>query len=95
MKIIFPDIPSSEWSGISLRKGGATTAMRAGVPGETIEALGHWTTDVYKRYISHNSSDFRSAQLKMVQHINDGGSFVSLSLFIILLSLFIVLARIA
>ena len=33
---LFPDIPVKEWSGISLRKGGATSAMRAGVTGATI-----------------------------------------------------------
>jgi len=31
LKSIFPQIDSNEWSGISLRKGGATTAIRSGV----------------------------------------------------------------
>ena len=41
--------------------------MRAGVAGETIEALGHWSTDVYKTYITHDSKDIEKAQLKMAQ----------------------------
>ena len=43
----YPTIPESEWSGISLRKGGATSALRAGVPGETIEKMGHWKSNIY------------------------------------------------
>ena len=47
----FPNIPATDWSGISLRRGGATSAARAGIPGEIIERLGHWRSNVYKRYL--------------------------------------------
>lgn len=62
--IIFPHIPKEEWNGISLRKGGATTAVRAGVAGEIIEKMGHWKSDVYKVYIDCAASDIINAQLK-------------------------------
>jgi hypothetical protein len=52
MKLIFPQIPSKEWSGISLRKGGATSALRAGIQGEVIEKLGHWKSDVQNGFSS-------------------------------------------
>ena len=62
---IYPHIPAKEWSGISLRKGGATSALRGGVAGETIEHLGHWRSTVYKRYITHDVSDTKAAQRRM------------------------------
>lgn len=62
---IYPHIPLREWSGISLRKGGATSALRGGVAGETIEHLGHWRSTVYKRYIAHEVSDIKAAQRRM------------------------------
>jgi len=62
MKSIFPDIPTKEWNGISLRKGGATSAMRAGINGETIQKLGNWKSSVYKTYIDHSDSDIWDAQ---------------------------------
>jgi hypothetical protein len=34
LKVIFPNIDIKEWNGISLRKGGATSAMRAGIKSE-------------------------------------------------------------
>jgi hypothetical protein len=70
MKLLLPKIPANEW--ISLRKGGATSAIRAGVPGEIIEKLGHWRSDIYKLYISHDGSDVRSAQLKMSRLATSG-----------------------
>lgn len=65
MARVYPKIPAGEWSGISLRKGGATSAMRAGLTGDVIEFLGHWKSDVYKRYISHDLTDVLAAQRKM------------------------------
>ena len=62
---IYPHIPKREWSGVSLRKGGATSALKGGVAGETIEYLGHWRSNVYKTYISHDTSDIKAAQQRM------------------------------
>jgi hypothetical protein len=62
LKIIYPNIDVREWNGISLRKGGATSAMRAGVSGEIIQKLGNWSTDIYKTYIDHSLADVETAQ---------------------------------
>lgn len=62
---LYPHIPKREWSGISLRKGGATSALKGGVAGETIEYLGHWKSTVYKKYISHDIYDIKAAQRRM------------------------------
>lgn len=64
MKIILPDVSIKAWNGISLRKGGATSAMRAGVPSEVIQQLGHWKSNVYMRYISVDTDDIIKAQKK-------------------------------
>ena len=37
MAVLFPSIDVKEWTGISLRKGGATSALRAGVAGDVID----------------------------------------------------------
>jgi integrase len=62
---IFKDIDINEWSGISLRKGGATSALRAGVAGEVIQRMGNWRSDVYKTYIDHTITDVATAQLRI------------------------------
>ena len=65
MRKICPDINPRAWNGISLRKGGATSAMRVGVPGEVIQKLGHWKSNAYERYISTNTHDIIKAQRKL------------------------------
>ena len=68
MNIIRPDIQSNEWSGISLRKGGATSAMRANISDSIIEKLGHWKSSAFKTYIAHEPSDIMFAQVQMAHH---------------------------
>lgn len=65
LKDLFPNINIKEWTGISLRKGGATSAMRAGISGEVIQKLGGWSTDVYKGYLDHSLIDVSMAQQKL------------------------------
>lgn len=65
LKMVFPKIEIKEWNGISLRKGGATSAMLAGVPGEMIKCLGNWKSAVYERYIQYEDTDIISAQQKI------------------------------
>lgn len=60
---LFPSINPQEWNGVSLRKGGATSALKAGIPGELIAQLGHWDSDVYKRYTHCSIQDFTQAQV--------------------------------
>eukprot|EP00456_Euglypha_rotunda_P039557 TRINITY_DN3047_c1_g1_i6.p1 TRINITY_DN3047_c1_g1~~TRINITY_DN3047_c1_g1_i6.p1 ORF type:complete len:226 (+),score=5.96 TRINITY_DN3047_c1_g1_i6:213-890(+) len=59
---LFPKVDSREWSGISLRKGGATSALRAGVSGVIIQRMGNWKSDVYKGYVDHAFIDVAGAQ---------------------------------
>lgn len=39
------------YSGHSFRRGGATWAFSCGLPGETIQLMGDWASDCYKRYL--------------------------------------------
>lgn len=59
---VFPNINPKEWNGASLRKGGATSAVKAGVHSDIIERLGHWNSDVYKRYVHCSVDDIVRAQ---------------------------------
>ena len=40
-----------QYAGHSLRRGGATWALRCGVPGEVIRAMGDWRSDAYLQYL--------------------------------------------
>lgn len=64
MPKICPDVAPTAWNGISLRKGGATSAIRKGVPGEVIQKLGNWKSGVYTRYLAANVQDIIQAQNK-------------------------------
>lgn len=59
---VYPSVNPKEWNGASLRKGGATSAVKAGVHSEVIERLGHWDSDAYKRYIHCSVHDITKAQ---------------------------------
>jgi hypothetical protein len=60
-------VSQGEWTGISLRKGGATSALRAGVSREVIQKLGNWVSDIYKGYIDHSVVDVYGAQSLMAR----------------------------
>ena len=42
---------ASSFTGHSFRRGGASWAFQAGVPGELIQICGDWASDSYKRYL--------------------------------------------
>ena len=44
------------YSGHSFRRGGASWAFEAGLPGEFIQILGDWRSDAYLRYLSLNTN---------------------------------------
>ena len=46
----FPNRDVSLYAGHSLRRGGATTLILAGVPAAVIKAHGRWASDTYERY---------------------------------------------
>ena len=48
---------SNKYSGHSFRRGGATFAMRAGVPFNLIQAQGDWKTNAYERYLDKSFID--------------------------------------
>ncbi|MCP3668394.1 MAG: hypothetical protein GY696_38900 [Gammaproteobacteria bacterium] len=62
-------LDSSKYSGHSLRRGGATFALAAGVPGELIQAQGDWKSDAYKRYLDLSVPQRLIAVNKMSQHL--------------------------
>ena len=48
---------SSLFTGHSFRRGGATWAFQAGVPGELIQIAGDWASDAYKQYLEFSMSN--------------------------------------
>ena len=45
---------AAAFTGHSFRRGGATFAFQAGIPGELIQICGDWASDSYKRYLEFN-----------------------------------------
>ncbi|CAC5393969.1 unnamed protein product [Mytilus coruscus] len=52
----FRGINSSQYSGHSFRRGGASFALECGLPGEVIQAHGDWRSDAYKAYLDPSLS---------------------------------------
>ena len=44
-------LPVTEYAGHSFRRGGASWALEAGLPGEIIQMLGDWRSDAYRQYL--------------------------------------------
>jgi hypothetical protein len=57
----------SLFSSHSFRRGGASWAFRANVPGEIIQIHGDWASDAYKRYLHFPMS----AKLSVVTRMRD------------------------
>ena len=60
---------AKKYSSHSFRSGGATWAHRSGVPGEIIQLLGGWKSDVYKQYLDLPRESRRAAALLMKRKI--------------------------
>ena len=60
-------IDCSYYSGHSFRIGAATTASAKGVPETTIQTLGRWSSDSYKRYIRLPRSELASISAQLIQ----------------------------
>lgn len=58
-------IASEHFSGISFRKGGATTLSMLGVPDHVIQTLGRWKSGCYTRYIESSYTAVIRAQKQM------------------------------
>ena len=59
------DIDLRTYAGISFRRGGATSLALAGVDEPTIQHMGRWRSDCYKRYIARPRHIAVSAGLRM------------------------------
>lgn len=58
------NLSRDQYSGHSLRRGGATHAMKCGVPSEVIQAQGDWKSLAYLDYIDQSSSRDRAKILE-------------------------------
>ena len=95
------------YSGHSFRRGGASCAFQAGVPGELVQLHGDWRSDAYLRYltvtqrmrsfISHGSSVgsavfFRNSRLKEFGRLGVGSRCPGFSVAHVKLCRFLVIA---
>jgi len=62
-------LPCKSYSGHSLRRGGATWMYQAGVPTETIRALGDWRSSAYLKYITVAPEQLYKGIQAMQEHI--------------------------
>lgn len=58
--LVSVNLPVDQYSGHSLRRGGATLALQKGVPSEIIQAQGDWKSLAYLDYIDQSSSCHRA-----------------------------------
>jgi hypothetical protein len=59
----------SQYSGHSLRRGGATFALQSGVSGEVIKLLGDWRSDAYQTYLDLSLSHRTQALSTLVKNL--------------------------
>ena len=57
------------FTGHSFRRGGATWAFQAGIPGELIQICGDWVSDAYKRYLEFSMDDKLHLAAQFVRHL--------------------------
>ena len=58
------------FTGHSFRRGGATWAFQAGIPGELIQICGDWASDAYKRYLEFSMDDKLNLAAQFVRHLS-------------------------
>ena len=58
-------LDGKEFSGISLRRGGAQTLLRLGATDKVVMGMGRWASSCYKRYLVVEDEDVEKWQLKM------------------------------
>ena len=62
-----PNAP--HFTGHSFRRGGATWAFQAGMPGELIQICGDWASDAYKLYLQFTMEDKLDLAALMFRHL--------------------------
>ena len=60
---------ASRFTGHSFRRGGATWAFQAGIPGELIQICGDWSSDAYKQYLQFSMADKLNLAALLVRHL--------------------------
>ena len=60
---------AAAFTGHSFRRGGATWAFQAGVPGELIQLCGDWASDAYKQYLEFSMEDRLGLAALLVKHL--------------------------
>ena len=60
---------ASDFTGHSFRRGGATWAFQAGVPGELIQICGDWANDAYKTYLEFSMQSKLDLAARFIQHL--------------------------
>ena len=60
---------ASDFTGHSFRRGGATWAFQAGVPGELIQICGDWASDAYKTYLEFSMQSKLDLAARFIQHL--------------------------
>ena len=60
---------ASAFTGHSFRRGGATWAFQAGIPGELIQICGDWISDAYKRYLEFSMLDKLDFAAQLVRYL--------------------------
>ena len=58
-------LDGKEFSGISLRRGGAQTLLRLGATDKVVMGMGRWASSCYKRYLVVEDEDVEKWQFKM------------------------------
>ena len=61
-------ISPDNFSGHSLRRGGATFAMRSGVPFPLIKCQGDWASNAYERYLATTLKAWRNWATLLAKH---------------------------
>ena len=57
------------FTGHSFRRGGATSAFQAGIPGEIIQICGDWSSEAYKRYLEFSMQNKLSIIHKFTKYL--------------------------
>jgi hypothetical protein len=65
-------LPADRYAGHSFRRGAATWAARNGVSNETIQLLGRWTSDCFRRYVDRSAAERRSITASSLFTVRDG-----------------------
>ncbi len=65
------NLHARSYSGHSFRRGGASWAFHAGVPGELVKLLGDWRSDAYLKYLHSPLADRLSVSTTMAKCIAD------------------------